>query len=234
MIKFKEGRSPFIFQADASEDAANKRTDPESDEESRISDFSIRASLSRSSSLFEEEKVAALAELQSLADAMSGDEAPASQKLAEETLLYDGAFLDDSQAPEVEMGPDSDVEVVEDKRPMTPSTAHPTSAMQSAYATSPTSMAQLSALLSVVKAKAAQLESGDTKFLVFNSCVSFGMCLINLLSLLSVTMFHSLQRFILPIDGPGRMHYQLPGPQGWIAMLRLQLVAAIKCPLKAP
>lgn len=122
----QEGRSPFIFQADI----LDKEGDGEDSDEA-VSDYTIRQSLSRSSSQLEEAQQASYGELLDLASAMGEGESAEYVEESQPLAGMDGAhLLDDSQMPpEPELPPedslplpdtladDDDCEVVEAVEP---------------------------------------------------------------------------------------------------------------------
>ena len=153
----KEGRSPFIFQADVLEDTEHEGSDDD------MSDFKIRQSLSRSNSVFEEETQESIRELKALADAMAAEEE--TLPYVPESLPFDP--MADSQpiespyaasAATAPVDDGSDVEVVGSKAAAETPTLPPVN--------------QLSLLLSMVKAKVAQTQFPGARMVFFAICVS--------------------------------------------------------------
>lgn len=170
MIKLKECRSPFIFQADVMADVCSP-SDAESDGTSKISDFSIRASLSRSSSLLEEEQTRSLSELQPLPDAMSNEDPSNADAFQHDSqvMIEDSYTQEESQVPLTQAagggdGEDSDVEMVVAKSVEPDASAEPDASVPEATsAMAPENINQLTVLLNLVKAKAAQVQLEHTE-----------------------------------------------------------------------
>ncbi|CAK9072400.1 unnamed protein product [Durusdinium trenchii] len=141
-------------------------SDAESDGTSKISDFSIRASLSRSSSLLEEEQTRSLSELQPLPDAMSNEDPSNADAFQHDSqvMIEDSYTQEESQVPLTQAagggdGEDSDVEMVVAKSVEPDASAEPDASVPEATsAMAPENINQLTVLLNLVKAKAAQVQ----------------------------------------------------------------------------